>query len=98
MSYVPFSAPFSAPPATLTHRLRRWSQPFATSSTALNGSPTAPRTPRQTITPGLRSLRALTGTPSCATGARRAGQSISAGPSGSAFPPETGSVFLLGIT
>ena len=55
-------------------------------------------TPRQATTPGPPSLRALTRVPSCATGAHRAVQSTPAAPTGSAFPLETGSVFLLGTS
>jgi hypothetical protein len=54
--------------------------------------------PRPAPTPGLPSLRALTGVLSCAGRARRAFSAMPAGPSGSAFPLKTGSVLLLGTT
>ena len=72
--------------------------PLTSGSPASNDSQQLRATPRQATTPGLPSLRALTRVPSCATRARRALQTTPAGPSGSAFPLETGSVFLLGPT
>src|SRR5204863_684455 len=52
--------------------------------------------PCQATAPGLLSLRALTCVPSCATRARGALRTTLAGPSGSALPLKTGSVYLLG--
>jgi hypothetical protein len=79
--------------------LWRWSRPLASGSAASNDTRQQFHAkPRQAITPGPPSLRALTRVPSGAARVRRALQATPKGPGGAAFPLINGAVFLLGPT